>query len=80
MQHDKHEATQVQHDTTRVQHETARVQHETKRVQHEITRVQNNLRFVLIYSYHRSMLGVWYISLYGSVYVVKLGKLKIALE
>ena len=38
------------------QHETIQVQHETTHVQHEATRVQNNLNFVLIYSYHRSML------------------------
>ena len=45
----------TQHKTTRVQHDTTRVQHEITRVQHETARVQNNLKFVLIYSYHRSM-------------------------
>ena len=32
-------------------------QHDTARVQHETSRVQNNLKFVMIYSYHRCMLG-----------------------
>ena len=67
-----------QHDYNTTQHDTTRVQHETTRVQHETTRVQNNLKFVLIYSYHRCMLGACYIRLWSSIYVVKLRKLKIA--
>ena len=50
----KHEYNTTQHETTQVQHETTRVQHDTTRAQHEATRVQNNLKFVLIYLYHRS--------------------------
>ena len=68
----------TQHKTTWVQHDTTQVQHETIRVQHKTARLQNNLKFVLIYSYHRYILGAWYISLYSSVYVAKLRKLKIA--
>ena len=61
----QHKITQVQHEATQVQHDTTRVQHETTRVQHDTTRVQNNVKFVLIYSYHshHCMFGALYIRL-----------------
>ena len=60
----QHETTRVQHDTTRGSTsatETAGIQHEKKRVQHEGARVQNNLKFILISSYHRCIPGAWYL-------------------
>ena len=38
-------------------------QHETTQVQHETTRVQNNIKFTLIYLYHRYILGAWHVRL-----------------
>ena len=64
--------------TTRHSTSTTRDNTSTTRVQHKTAQLQNNLKFVLIYSYHRYILGAWYISLYSSVYVAKLRKLKIA--
>ena len=54
----------TQHDTTRDKTSTTRHntrQHDTARVQHETTQVQNNIKFILIYLYHRCILGGRYI-------------------
>ena len=42
-----------QHETTRVQRDTKRGSTSVARVQHETIRVQNNIKFILIYLYHR---------------------------
>ena len=47
-------------------HETTRVQHEVTRAKHEY----NNIKFILVYLYHRCILGTWYIK--SSVYILKL--------
>ena len=52
----QHEHNTRQHDTTRVKHDTIRVQHDTKRVKH-------NIKSILIYLYHRCILGAGYIRL-----------------
>ena len=77
----QHEATR--HNTSKTQrstrqHETTRVQHETTQEQHETIRVQNNIKFILIYLFHRCILASREIRLYSSVYVVKLRKLRIS--
>ena len=46
-----------QHKTIRVQHEATRDNRRATQVQHETTQVQNNIKFILIYLYHRCILG-----------------------
>ena len=60
------------------QHKCNRDNTSITRVQHEAARLQNNLKFILIYSYHCCILGAWYTSLQGTVYAVKFRKLKLA--
>ena len=81
----------TQHETTRDntsttwhntrQHEYNTKQYECNTRQQEYnkssTRVQNNITFILIYLYHRCILGARYIEIYSSVYVVILRKIKI---
>ena len=56
----QHEHNMTQHETTQVQHDITRDNTnatETIRVQHETIWVQNNLKSILIYSYHLCILG-----------------------
>ena len=59
----QHDKTQVQHETTPAQHDTIRDNTSAKRDNTSARRVQNNLKFVLIYSYHRCVLGAWHMRL-----------------